>query len=243
MWQDGADLLYGDFSVPLQQSFLPAALMFTRPTSRLLQGMAVLGAASLGFAASPARAATFPCTINGTCGEGVYDAVGDKIITIDLLPTSASDLDFDTNNGNYSFTVNYPGQTPGVLDIVEYSIDIDTAGSPHQVFKTVRLTFDALDATVSKSVYKSQSDYLADPVANRLSLLTASGDTYTVIPGLRSLYIVDEIDASGGSIASLTNTFTQYTAVPGPLPLMGAGAAFGFSRRLRRRTRQAYNLG
>jgi hypothetical protein len=39
-----------------------------------------------------------------------------------------------------------------------------------------------------------------------------------------------------GQITGITNTFmTAVNPVPGPLPLLGAGAAFGFSRKLRRR--------
>jgi hypothetical protein len=40
---------------------------------------------------------------------------------------------------------------------------------------------------------------------------------------------------STGTLTSVTNTFTQAHGVPGPLPLLGAGAAFGFSRRIRSR--------
>lgn len=248
MWQDGSDLLSGDFSVPLQQSFLPAALMFTRPTSRLLLGMAVLGAASFGFAASPALAASFPCTIGIDCEEGgaVYNAVGDKIITMDVLPVDTADLTFVENSGTYSFTVDYGSQTSFINDSVLYGIAIDTANYPAQAFKTVSLSYNAVGSTVTKYVYQTASDFdEADPTANALAILTSTNQTYNVTPGLQSLYIADFIDDAGGTgtIASFTNSFTQYTAVPGPLPLMGAGAAFGFSRRLRRRTRQAYNLG
>ena len=45
-------------------------------------------------------------------------------------------------------------------------------------------------------------------------------DTYTV--------------GTGGLLNSFNNTFTQ-TDVPGPLPVVGAGMAFGFSRKLRSR--------
>jgi hypothetical protein len=44
-----------------------------------------------------------------------------------------------------------------------------------------------------------------------------------------------------GSLTTLNNSFTQGDSsrdrdkVPGPLPLLGAGAAFGFSRKLRSR--------
>jgi len=37
----------------------------------------------------------------------------------------------------------------------------------------------------------------------------------------------------------MKNSFQQTTRVPGPLPLLGAGAAFGFSRRIRSRIKGA----
>ena len=49
----------------------------------------------------------------------------------------------------------------------------------------------------------------------------------------------------GGQIDTLSNlgaaigTTSQGTKVPGPLPVLGAGAAFGFSRKLRNRIKQA----
>ena len=46
------------------------------------------------------------------------------------------------------------------------------------------------------------------------------------------------VPASGG-INSFNNGFTQTSSVPGPLPLFGAGAAFGFSRRIRSRIKGA----
>jgi len=39
--------------------------------------------------------------------------------------------------------------------------------------------------------------------------------------------------------SSFTGTFQGLTPVPGPLPLFGAGAAFGFSRKLRRKIRSS----
>ena len=45
---------------------------------------------------------------------------------------------------------------------------------------------------------------------------------------VRDSYTVD----SSGALVSINNEFTQ---VPGPLPILGAGAAFGFSRKLRGR--------
>jgi hypothetical protein len=44
---------------------------------------------------------------------------------------------------------------------------------------------------------------------------------------------------AGAGINRFNNGFTQTSGVPGPLPLFGAGAAFGFSRRIRSRIKGA----
>lgn len=47
---------------------------------------------------------------------------------------------------------------------------------------------------------------------------------------LSKIYIRDTYSASGTTrLDNMTNSFL----VPGPLPILGAGAAFGFSRKLR----------
>ena len=223
--------------------------MFTRPTSRLLLGMAVLGAASFGLAASPALALSFPCTTGVDCLEDTingfaYDPVGDNIISMFVLPVDTADLTFVENSGVYSFTVDYGAQMSNINDTTEYQIAIDLANAPSQAFQTVSLSYNAVGSVVEKYIYESVSDFdETNMTANLLAKLTTTNPTYNVTPGLQSLFIVDMITDNGGTISSFTNSFTQYTGVPGPLPLMGAGAAFGFSRRLRRRTRQAYNLG
>lgn len=52
--------------------------------------------------------------------------------------------------------------------------------------------------------------------------------------------ISPEVNAFGGSNASGANTiYFDVRQTPGPLPLLGAGAAFGFSRKLRCRIRSS----
>jgi hypothetical protein len=52
-----------------------------------------------------------------------------------------------------------------------------------------------------------------------------------------------DVNASLASLGVLNSTYTvggeQIMIVPGPLPLFGAAAAFGFSRRLRKRVRKS----
>jgi hypothetical protein len=45
-----------------------------------------------------------------------------------------------------------------------------------------------------------------------------------------------DLDPNTGTIMAISNTYTQLQQeVPGPLPILGIGAAFGFSRKLRKR--------
>jgi uncharacterized repeat protein (TIGR03803 family) len=46
----------------------------------------------------------------------------------------------------------------------------------------------------------------------------------------------------GGTIFAFDSGVRSSNPVPGPLPLMGAGAAFGWSRRLRRRIQQVRSV-
>jgi hypothetical protein len=65
---------------------------------------------------------------------------------------------------------------------------------------------------------------------------TLSGLLYQ--PGVTSLTLTTSWNITSGSLASLSNTVMQApTSVPGPLPIVGAAAAFSFSRKLRNRLR------
>jgi hypothetical protein len=66
--------------------------------------------------------------------------------------------------------------------------------------------------------------------------VTAGGpgtDTTGFLPSIYDkFYIVDTAQANNNTIDAYQNVYRQ---VPGPLPILGAGAAFGFSRKLRSR--------
>jgi hypothetical protein len=65
-------------------------------------------------------------------------------------------------------------------------------------------------------------------------------NSYTINPGdVISFGVYSaNVDNNVGFIQITKFTATEVVDVPGPLPLMGAAAAFGWSRRLRRRVRQ-----
>jgi MYXO-CTERM domain-containing protein len=78
---------------------------------------------------------------------------------------------------------------------------------------------------------------------------TASSTESSTLVGFGTqIWVTDNYQSTlaSGQITGITNTFTTTaptpppaSGVPGPLPLLGAGAAFGFSRRIRSRIKAA----
>jgi hypothetical protein len=106
-------------------------------------------------------------------------------------------------------------------------------------------TTSGLGNTTVFGVYASGSNiYAATP--GGLGISTNGGGSftnYTTSSGLGNNF-VNGVYASGSSIYAATNGGLSIaplptTDVPGPLPVLGAASAFGYSRRLRRRLRAA----
>jgi hypothetical protein len=211
------------YSIPLMTpSFIPP----------LLLGASLLGASGLALTAGGAKAMTF-CTFGNaqtdTCVYGATATLGDKKITHLYGP--------NTGSGDVEFT--NPPVTPDV-----YSVDTDFAGEladptlsyfaykleithPTNTFKEARLRWldgaGAPVSTVTKYIYD-------DPGYNDLIGSTDTNNGTINLTGKRTIYVLDSY-ASGGALDFIRNDYTQ---VPAPLPLLGAGAVFGACRRLRR---------
>jgi hypothetical protein len=122
---------------------------------------------------------------------------------------------------------------------LDYKIKIT---DPAYFFKTASL-FTSLpaagDYTVTKKFYTDAS-FTSEITAWALSNPTPANPDTTNI-GSQEIFVRDSWDIPVGSpakIDAIQNNYTQ-THVPGPLPLLGAGAAFGFSRRIRSRIKGA----
>ena len=89
-------------------------------------------------------------------------------------------------------------------------------------------------------VYASGTTVYA-ATTNGLSISTNGGSSYTNYTTADRLgnNFVRGVYASGNTIYAATDGGVSLAQlpVPGPIPVMGAGAAFGWSRRLRRRLR------
>jgi MYXO-CTERM domain-containing protein len=70
----------------------------------------------------------------------------------------------------------------------------------------------------------------------------ATGPSSFFTPPVTSATFTTTLNVTSGFVSQVTSGISQRdpgTRVPGPLPLLGAGAAFGFSRRIRNRIKVA----
>jgi hypothetical protein len=116
-----------------------------------------------------------------------------------------------------------------------------------QAFKTYN-TNAAGSSTTAVLNYTKELSTIAPGVVTGPSIsphgTTGGGSLVNFGPGeVGPLYFYSTLTLNAGKIDQITDTLNQALdpniQVPGPLPLLGAGAAFGFSRRLRSRIKQA----
>jgi hypothetical protein len=123
----------------------------------------------------------------------------------------------------------------------EYEIEIDAANSSY--FNQVGLAIigpplDDPMFNATKTVYGPTS---VNPLASLFVDETDESNFDSFAGLVKKIRVVDKYEVTMGSLNSIQNSYSQKEAfpptdrVPGPLPLLGAGAAFGFSRRLRTR--------
>ena len=163
-------------------------------------------------------------------GNPVPGTLVDLELTGNFFPFAQKQIDTDFNPS----PLNIPAVSVYKLDKEGVSA---STGLPVKVwFDQASLGFGALSPndTVLKQIYSDAA------LTNLIGSIAVSGGgiQYTPISGMFStIYIKDTYTpAAGGGIDNVINDFRN---VPGPLPILGAGAAFGFSRKLRGRIKAA----
>jgi len=215
---------------------------------QLKTGAALLVAAgALGLVgATPAHALVPACTTVGTIGVASPRP---------FSCTTTSGFTFTLNNpvtgfvngDSLSFTSTSSTFTLGVL------ADQPWAPGTYALNYTIAAPTGKLLSTYSSSLTSSVSSSDAGNWsvngANGTATATfaapnAVNGNKTYAPQLASDTFASTLTVTGGVIQSVTSTVNVVdapvnTPTPGPLPLLGAGAAFGFSRRLRNRVKLA----
>jgi len=202
--------------------------------SRSLTGAALLVSAAALINAGESKAASFDCFLSSLSACG--GIVGDKNFTgfsISGYTPNASDkvtvmqLDdvWEVNVALNSFvnktaTLNYNVAVTGT-NFTFNETSVSVSGSNNATLKpTVTTTMTGIiPAGIAISPFPTN---------------TAASQTRTFTTKPTSIAVSQVFTAAPSrSINNFTTTYTQN--VPGPLPLLGAAAAFGFSRRLRSR--------
>lgn len=241
----------------------PRSALGPRLLRNCLVGSALFGSVLLGSHAKAATQSVTctipPLPLGNPCIPGTeIGTLGDKQVvftgfTIDNPGTTAvkavfSWLDGGTPGATYgddlwTFAVSADPNINGPLKVA-YTFDVNIVdgifgpgSSDPWYFNTVSLESDAVtDNTPPISVTK-----LTTPEGEQIVSLNGvpSGPrTYTFLNNYKTIRVTDTVDipSSADVLTSVTNSWTQRsTTVPGPLPILGAGVAFGMSRKLRRR--------
>ena len=228
-----------------------------------MAAVTVGGAGSL-LSAGSAKAANGGtiCNFNGgagptstVCANNQTYTLDDKDLTLLQIPTlGLGYLDFlsnqfpplgpenDTWNVKTNFAPPYgPSATPGEFI---YRIKIDQVKEPFAYFKKVSLDsqHNGDNPRVDKYVYETLLDLQngTNLIAQLTSLDGSASEFDFQFNRYKDLFVKD-VYAPGlnGDLSTLNNSYTQgdssIPTVPGPLPLLGAGMALGFSRKLRSR--------
>jgi hypothetical protein len=225
-------------------------MAFTSPKAKSTFLAGLFGFAAISTFSSPAHAATEVCNnpaFPGTFTIAILDSTPDAICTVgDKTLSSISIL----TNGTPFSAGTFMFQEPAT-GVHELSF---TTSNPNQFVPGPAYTFSYIISATGTDLIRGQSTDLSSSV----QLPTPSGThKLTTLPGavtmnslggpspisfftpVGALDANEEIKVTAGTITGFKTAYYQTSfktgEVPGPLPLLGAASAFGFSRKLRRR--------
>ncbi|MFM7171233.1 MAG: hypothetical protein ACKOYH_10405 [Cyanobium sp.] len=175
---------------------------------------------------------SFPCT------SGVYtvESLGSSF-TSPYTGTVVTSIDNPVGGSSVTGTVDTDFTGPNLVGINSGEIwyKVTKADGPITAAR-IDSDFDTTPGSVQKQIY---AEFAAGVFSGLLYDATSSNgmptDFAPLSTALNTIYVKDIFTVGdGGQLDNFTNTF-----VPGPLPILGAGAAFGFSRKLRSRIKAA----
>lgn len=113
-----------------------------------------------------------------------------------------------------------------------YSYSLTSSGMPFSTFSlNADIGFSPTDGSITKEIFSDAG--LTMLIGTVTSNSTPSATITLSDQTLTTIYVKDTwMVGTSGQMNSISNNFKL---TPGPLPVLGAGAAFGFSRKLRSR--------
>jgi|688.fasta_scaffold379609_2 hypothetical protein len=214
----------------------PQMNKLTSKTRKAFLAAGLLSGAALSslVVAAPANAACPTGQLLSTLTAGVTISCGDKDYTFAANPfTGFAPTDTfsiaQTFSSHTLSVLSGGGWTPGT-----YTLDYSITTTGANFLKAYNSAITTPDLTANATYTMTGSGLPSSSVANGPSM-TAPESLY--MPLLNSDAFTTTLQVNSGFITQITSAVRQGQpeTVPGPLPLLGAGAAFGFSRRIRNR--------
>jgi hypothetical protein len=220
----------------------------------------LFAAGTLAFVgAAPAHAGTCPGdgTNNGTFNLSLIDTdpsltctIGDKTYSnfsytgfVTTVPANNVVTISESGMGGLQHTIGMMNTTGWTSASNTFNYTVSIASGPN--------TFDLWAATGSSSIIMSGFDSTVtatnstpSPNPNMVSgAFSTAMSPSTFTNGTTTSAFTNTFNVTNNAFTSFDNSIVQKSpptgSVPGPLPLLGAGAAFGFSRRIRSRIKAA----
>lgn len=208
-----------------------------------IKTFAVAGMALTALSAAPAHAQFTGCggsnsgsiLFSTLISGGTQECqIGDKLYSNFVFTISTTDPNATINIGS-------PTMAPEQHTLVGSSTGWANGTFSYKVTalsteKIRAINFDTQSSLIGKG-YNWTADAPEIPVPGAPVTLTetasSAGPFYTADPnGVTFVNVSHGLTNTGAPLQSFTDTVIQ---TPGPLPILGAGAAFGFTRKLRRR--------
>jgi len=224
-----------------------------RLAHRAFQACLVVGFGSCLSAGASQAAVSGTCyfdafggTLPGTSCTGYSIQLADKLFTVVTAPTfGVGKVAFESspavNPNLWQTYIDWEG--PGILGpiagLFEYTAEIDPTNT--YVFKSTGLStggnyIPGLPNSTITSVVK-QGLTSSGPVIDTVTSIDG-GANYSQPIGGKQIFVTNSWSiAPGDTMDNLSNYITQET--PGPLPILGVCAAFGYSRKLRNRIKSS----
>ena len=175
-----------------------------------------------------------------------HAAFGAALLVTCLQAGAASALSFNfsfTGTGNPTSPATVTGIVDGLVDNqanqkTGLTITITSATNTPTLGRSVFSTYDGTPSEPGIDVFGGQvtgANTIYVNADRTQTLYLGAFDFFTEINGSDSIANRRFSNSDSYTSSSLVFTPASPASVPGPLPLFGAGAAFGWSRRLRRR--------
>jgi hypothetical protein len=230
-----------NYMFKINRNGLATTLSKTLLTAGLLGAAALstLGAGSAQAATGCAVEITWSAWVGGqtlTCSDKEFKWLSTQVLG-DLNDPSSVVSAVEPNIGDYLFNLDKP--FTGLAFDFTYEASITAANF---VFTEVDIDSNAISSSSPPSVLVGTYTFTGTNSPVVLTSTNGSSSFDPVNGGPTTITVNNNYNGAGGAIDTMQNSFQQRAntdRVPGPLPLLGAGAAFGFSRRIRSRIKGA----